>query len=187
VASDVHLIDGARLPFPDGEFDSVAVVDMIEHVADDRRFVDEVARIMRPGGRLVVNTPHLRHTALRRLRDRVGLTDEKHGHLRPGYTVPELRSVVEASGKFAWKEARTYSRSFSEGVDIAINLAVSSLGKGHSKKGMVVTGQDLGRHQHAFRAYAVVYPVLKAVSSLDALLPRAPGYMLVAAATRLDS
>jgi SAM-dependent methyltransferase len=187
VASDVHLVDGDRLPFPDGEFDSVAVVDMIEHVADDRRFLDEVARIMRTGGRLVVNTPHRRRTALRSLRDRLGLTDEKHGHVRPGYTIPELRAAVEGSGKFAWKEARTYSRSFTEGVDIAINLAVSSLGKGPSAKGMVVTGQDLGRHRHAFRAYSVVYPVVKAVSSLDALIPWAPGYMLVATATRLDN
>jgi SAM-dependent methyltransferase len=187
VASDVHLIEGERLPFPDGEFDSVAVVDMIEHVADDRRFVEELARIMRPGGRLVVNTPHRRQTALRRLRDRLGLTDEKHGHLRPGYTMPELRSALERSGKFAWKEGRTYSRSFTEGVDIAINLAVATLGKRHSAKGMVVTGQDLGRHRHAFRAYSLVYPFVKAVSSLDVLIPWTPGYMLVAAATKLDN
>ena len=187
VASDVHLVEGERLPFPDREFDSVAVVDMIEHVADDRRFVGELARIMRPGGRLVVNTPHRRQTMLRRLRERLGLTDEKHGHLRPGYTIAELRAAVEGSGKFAWKEARTYSRSFTEGVDIAINLAVSSLGKGHSAKGMVVTGQDLGRHRHAFRAYSLVYPAVKAISSLDALIPWTAGYMLVAAATRLDT
>lgn len=187
VASDVHLVEGQRLPFPDAEFDCVAVVDMIEHVSDDRAFVAELARVTRPGGRLVVNTPHRRETALRRLRDRLGLTDEKHGHVRPGYTLEELHAVVVGSGKFAWNEARTYSRTFTEVVDIAINYGVARLGKRHSAKGMVVTGQDLSRHGHAFRAYAVVYPAVRALASLDRLIPWSPGYMLVAGATRLST
>jgi SAM-dependent methyltransferase len=187
VASDVHLVSGKRLPFADGEFDCVAVVDMLEHVEDERAFVAELARVLRPGGRLVVNTPHLRHTALRRLRDRVGLTDEKHGHLRPGYTAETLRSLVEGSGRFSWETHRTYSRAFSEAVDLALNWGVARLGKGHSAKGMVVTGQDMARHRNAFRAYAVIYPGVKAFSSLDRLLPGVPGYMLIAAATRLGN
>src|SRR5918996_4286688 len=35
VDEDVHLVQPDRLPFADGEFDVVAVVDMIEHVPDD--------------------------------------------------------------------------------------------------------------------------------------------------------
>ena len=187
VASDVHRIEGDRLPFRDAEFDSVAVVDMIEHVEDDRAFVAELARITRPGGRLVVNTPHRRDTVLRRMRDRLGLTDEKHGHVRAGYTTAELRALIEGSGKFAWSQDRTYSRAFSEAVDIAINAGVAYLGKSHSAKGMVVTRQDLDRHPNAFRAYTAVYPVVRAIAALDALVPWIPGYMLVAAATRRDN
>ena len=187
VASDVHVAAGDRLPFPDAEFDCVAVVDMIEHVADDRAFVAELARITRPGGRLVVNTPHTRDTALRKLRDHVGLTDEKHGHVRPGYTPAGLKSLIESSGKFSWDGHHTYSRGFSEVVDLAINWGVARLGKRHSAKGMVVTGQDVRRHRNAFRAYSVVYPAVRAFSSLDRLIPWAPGYMLIAAANRLGS
>ena len=77
---------GDRLPFPDASFDRVAVVDMLEHVPDDAAFAGELARVTKPGGLLVVNTPHLKRTALRRLRHALGQTDEKHGHLRPGYT-----------------------------------------------------------------------------------------------------
>jgi 2-polyprenyl-3-methyl-5-hydroxy-6-metoxy-1,4-benzoquinol methylase len=187
VASDVHLASGDRLPFPDGEFDCVAVVDMLEHVADERAFVAELARVTRPGGRLVVNTPHARATALRRIRDRIGLTDEKHGHVRPGYTAEELKNLLDRSGKFSWDGSHTYSRAFSEVVDLAINWSVARLGKGHSTKGMVVTGHDVLRHRHAFRAYAVVYPAVRAFSSLDRLIPFVPGYMLIAAANRLGS
>jgi SAM-dependent methyltransferase len=187
VASDVHLVSGGILPFADREFDCVAVVDMLEHVQDEDAFVAELARVVRPGGRLVVNTPHLRQTALRRLRDRVGLTDEKHGHVRPGYRAADLRRLLERSGRFSWDAHHTYSRAFTETVDLAINFAVARLGKGHSAKGMVVTGQDVARHGNAFRAYSAIYPVVKAFSSLDHLVPWLPGYMLIAAATRVGN
>ncbi len=187
VASDVHLVSGNHLPFADAEFDCVAVVDMLEHIEDERSFVSELARVLRPGGRLVVNTPHLRDTPLRRLRDRVGLTDEKHGHLRPGYTAETLKTLLAGTGRFSWDTHRTYSRAFSEAVDLALNWSVARLGKRHSAKGMVVTGRDMARHRHAFRAYAAIYPIVKGFSSLDALIPRVPGYMLIASATRLGS
>jgi SAM-dependent methyltransferase len=93
VGSDVHQVDAERLPFPDAEFDRVVVVDMLEHVPDEAAFVAELFRITKPGGRLVVNTPHLKRTALRRLRHALGQTDEKHGHLRPGYSPEGLRSL----------------------------------------------------------------------------------------------
>jgi ubiquinone/menaquinone biosynthesis C-methylase UbiE len=187
VASDVHLVSGQHLPFPEGEFDCVAVVDMLEHVEDDRAFLAELSRVLRPGGRLVVNTPHRRDTVLRRVRDRVGLTDEKHGHVRPGYTPEELRRLVEESGRFSWNDHHTYSRVFSEAVDLAVNLGVALLGKGHSKKGMVVTGQDVARHRNAFRAYSILFPFVRAFASLDRLVPGSAGYMLIASATRRDN
>ena len=86
---------GDRLPFADASFDRVAVVDMLEHVPDEAAFARELARVTRPGGRLVVNTPHLKRTLLRRLRHALGQTDEKHGHLRPGYTP---RAAARAAG-----------------------------------------------------------------------------------------
>jgi SAM-dependent methyltransferase len=187
VASDVHLVEETHLPFPDREFDRVAVVDMLEHVQDERAFVAELGRITRPGGRLVVNTPHRRDTALRRLRDRLGLTDEKHGHVRPGYTPEELRRLLEASGCFSWETHHTYSRAFTESVDMAINLGVARLGKRHSAKGIVVTGQDVLHHRHAFRAYGLVFPAVRAFASLDRLIPWTPGYMLIAAANRVGN
>jgi SAM-dependent methyltransferase len=187
VASDVHLVSGTRLPFPNGEFDRVAVVDMLEHVEDEQAFVAELARVTRPGARLVVNTPHLRDTALRRLRERAGLTDEKHGHLRPGYTPEGLRRLLEGSGRFSWSEHHTYSRAFTETVDFAVNFGVARLGKGHSAKGMVVTGDDVLRHRNAFRAYSLMYPFVWGFARLDRLIPWVPGYMLIASATRVGN
>jgi 2-polyprenyl-3-methyl-5-hydroxy-6-metoxy-1,4-benzoquinol methylase len=183
VGSDVHRLDGARLPFRDAEFDAVVVVDMLEHAPDEAAFVAELARVTRPGGRLVVNTPHLKHSALRRLRHALGQTDERHGHVRPGYTPARLRELL--AGRFALEPPHTYSRFFSELLDTAINWALARLGKGGSAKGVVVTGGDLARHARLFRAYSVVYPLVWAVARLDSLIPWATGYMLIARARRL--
>ena len=182
VATDVHRIDAGALPFADASFDTVAVVDMLEHAPDEAAFVRELFRVTRPGGLLVVNTPHLKHTLLRRLRHAIGQTDEKHGHLRPGYTADGLRALLGAHG-FAWQESRTYSRFFSELVDTAINFGVERLGKRGSAKGMVVTGADVAKHDKAFRLYSAVYPLVWTFSQLDRLVP-ASGYMLIATARR---
>jgi SAM-dependent methyltransferase len=182
VGSDVHLVSGERLPFPDGEFERVVVVDMLEHVADDRAFAEELARVLRPGGRLVVNTPHLKDTALRRLRHRLGQTDERHGHVRPGYTLAALRALLEP--RFALDAHRTYSRVFTEALDTVIQQGLARTGKKGSAKGVVVTGADMRRHRGLFRAYSALYPALWAVSRLDLLVPWTSGYMLIAAATR---
>ena len=182
VGSDVHRVAGGRLPFRDAEFDRVVVVDMLEHVDDDRAFVLELARILKPGGRLVVNTPHLKDTRLKRIRHRLGQTDERHGHVRPGYTAESLAALL--APRFALEGHGTYSRAPTEMVDAAIQLALARTGKKGSAKGVVVTGGDLKRHRALFRAYALVYPALWAVSRLDLLLPWTSGYMLIAAAIR---
>ncbi len=181
VGTEAHLVEGDRLPFPDATFDRVAVVDMLEHVPDEGAFVAELARVTKPGGRLVVNTPHLKRTALRRLRHALGQTDEKHGHLRPGYSEARLRELLEPG--FEMGPHRTYSRFFSELVDTVVNWGVERLGKRSSAKGMVVTGSDMARHSCSFRLFGVLYPFIWAVTRLDALVP-ASGYMLIAAAQR---
>ena len=129
---------------------------MLEHVPDDDAFAGELARVTRPGGRLVVNTPHLKRTALRRLRHALGQTDEKHGHLRPGYA-PD--ACAGSWGPVRSRAHRTYSRFFSEAVDTALNWGIDRLGKKASAKGMVVTGDDLARNRKAFRAYSAIYPL----------------------------
>lgn len=49
---------GQPLPFADGEFDTVISMEVIEHVADERALLRECARVLAPGGRLLLTTPH---------------------------------------------------------------------------------------------------------------------------------
>jgi SAM-dependent methyltransferase len=183
VGDDVHRLDGARTPFPDGTFDQVVVVDYLEHIADDHRFAEELARILRPGGRVIVNVPHLKpRSLLNRFRHAIGLTDEWHGHLRPGYDLEGIRTLL--GPRFVIERAVTYSKVFSEFVDTALNGLYLAMQRGAgngrgSSKGTVVTQADIRKHRKQFLLLSGLYPFLWAVSRLDGLLWLQPGYKLI--------
>src|SRR5260370_42710223 len=54
------LCDLDRFPYPfrDNSFDAESAVHVIEHVSDVIRAMEEFHRILRPGGRLLIGTPH---------------------------------------------------------------------------------------------------------------------------------
>lgn len=49
-----------HLPFADGTFDRVLIVDALHHVIDAARALEEMARVLRPGGLLVIEEPDIR-------------------------------------------------------------------------------------------------------------------------------
>jgi SAM-dependent methyltransferase len=57
-ADIVHDLDVFPYPVDDDSFDHVLMQDVIEHVAEPMRVAAELHRILRPGGRLQLRTPH---------------------------------------------------------------------------------------------------------------------------------
>jgi ubiquinone/menaquinone biosynthesis C-methylase UbiE len=49
--------DVLKLPFPDASFDLVCMLDVLPHIDKDRETMAEVARVLRPSGRVVITTP----------------------------------------------------------------------------------------------------------------------------------
>ncbi|HET7311192.1 MAG TPA: class I SAM-dependent methyltransferase [Mycobacteriales bacterium] len=49
--------DLLSLPFPDGSFDVVMASEVLEHIPDDDLAMAEIARVVRPGGRVAVTVP----------------------------------------------------------------------------------------------------------------------------------
>jgi SAM-dependent methyltransferase len=75
-----------ELPFADGEFDTIILSDVLEHIAEPERLCGEIARVLSPKGKLLMNVPfyymlheqphdYYRFTefALRRFMDRSGM------------------------------------------------------------------------------------------------------------------
>jgi SAM-dependent methyltransferase len=49
---------GERLPFVDSSFDVLVFNEVIEHVEDDRKTIEDALRVLRPGGHIVIYAPN---------------------------------------------------------------------------------------------------------------------------------
>jgi len=59
-SADVDLVcDGHDLPFQDDSLDLVVITQVLEQVLDPQRVVDEIGRVLRPGGVVVATTPFM--------------------------------------------------------------------------------------------------------------------------------
>lgn len=54
----IDKVDGVALPFPDGSFDTVLSFDVFEHIRDSDAHLREVRRVLKPGGRYLLQTPN---------------------------------------------------------------------------------------------------------------------------------
>jgi SAM-dependent methyltransferase len=55
---DCRTYDGAQLPFEDASMAAVGACNVLEHVEAPVAFLDELARVVRPGGRMVISSPN---------------------------------------------------------------------------------------------------------------------------------
>jgi SAM-dependent methyltransferase len=90
--------DAVHLPFPDDTFDCIIAAEVLEHVPDDVGAMDELARVLKPGGRIAATIPSW-------LPEKIcwALSEEYHaphvegGHVRI-YTEPEVRRKLKGAG-----------------------------------------------------------------------------------------
>jgi SAM-dependent methyltransferase len=163
-------------PFADGRFSRVIAIDVLEHLAADRPFLQEVRRVLQPGGRAVVTTPNGDPALLaNRVKRRLGMTPAIYGHTRAGYTAAELSRAVAEAGLEPMARAG-YSGFFTEMVELGVNYGyVFMLGrkKGPRPSGHIAptTAGELKQHGLAYRLYSLAFPFMRLLSKLDRLLP----------------
>jgi SAM-dependent methyltransferase len=94
--ADVKEGDALSLPFADGEFDRIVAAEVLEHIPADIQAIEELVRVLRPGGTLAVSVPRWFPEVVN-----WKLSEDYHntpgGHIRI-YTDKELADKVSKAG-----------------------------------------------------------------------------------------
>lgn len=88
VHGEVVQADVRALPFDDGQFDAAVLGEVLEHVTEEAEALQEVVRVVRPGGVVAISVPA--NPAY------FGPSDEWAGHVRR-YTRSGLVGVIESA------------------------------------------------------------------------------------------
>jgi ubiquinone/menaquinone biosynthesis C-methylase UbiE len=99
--------DALRLPFASGSFDVATALDVLEHLRDDVGALQEVRRVLRPGGAFVWSVPAYQHLwsahdeALHHFR-RYEWRSLRSLLLRSGFRVEKLSFAMSLMPPLAW-------------------------------------------------------------------------------------
>jgi SAM-dependent methyltransferase len=182
------------LPFKSASFDLVVSLDYLEHLENDDTCLEEIHRILKKDGRLILATPRTgKFLVLHKLRSALGLSMEFYGHKREGYSLEELeKKLMEAHLQL--QKHRTFSRFFSELLELLLNFfyikflsrrirATSKLRDGHIRPS---TSQEFSAQKKSFKIYSFLYPIIWLISRLDQILFFQRGYGLLVWAQKIS-
>lgn len=85
------------LPIASSSLDGVSLVEVIEHIPGAEALVDEIARVLRPGGWFLVTTPNVAHLTYR-IRALTGHPPKQEGYHFRFFTARTLLACIEAGG-----------------------------------------------------------------------------------------
>ncbi len=109
IAQQVNL-NTDPLPYPDNHFDSLISLDVIEHVLDPLPVAREMARVLKPGGRILLQSHNIRYwrhiwaiirgrfpLTVGRAPDDLQLQSYNYGHLS-NFTFSDLEDLLRRCG-----------------------------------------------------------------------------------------
>lgn len=182
--------DDPALPFEDQTFDVVMTIDVHEHLRNPEKLNAELARLTRPGGRVVVTTPNGDEKKLAvRIKNLIGMRPEQYGHVVVGYDVPELEAQLLRVGLKPYLQS-SYARFFTEILELGINFAyvkiLSRKSKARVQKGQIAPQNidQVKSVEKTIKIYSLLYPFLRAVSRMDFLDRSSRGYAVIVAARK---
>ncbi len=151
-----RLLPDQPLPFPDARFDFVSILEVIEHVADERGVLSELSRVLAPGGRLLLTTPH-----------KGLLTFLDPGNMK--FVAPRAHKFIHVK---VLRRPDFYEQNFGEKREASVGM-----------KGDFTTDQDAWHRHYRYRqiralapaeletlAWAVYYPAFRAIWTMELAL-----------------
>lgn len=171
------------LPYRDDTFDRIIFADVIEHVLDDHKALEEIVRVAKPGARIVISTPALdgvfTQTWLKTFLH--GEHEEYQKNFREGYTEEKLRVTMEECHIHAAQTA--YSNFFVTEIFLGLAKLGYALQKAryHSQADLVEVSESW-----LFKVYKrLIFPVFFWIGRLEEKLvgTRVKGHCLITAGT----
>jgi SAM-dependent methyltransferase len=180
VGDNVLLLNPHTLP--DGEFDRIIIIDLLEKVDDDRAFVAACHRALRDSGLLLLNVAHQKKwSGLSLLRKLLDVAPDAAQVRRTGYTNSGLFDILKDG--FDVEETTTFSRFYSE----TMHLLVAFAGSFVVSEPPPIDNEEtrLAAYYHRiYRYYAFMYPLTWLVTRLDLLIFMTKGYLLLSRAKK---
>ena len=93
-----------HLPFADASFERVIIVDALHHVYDQDQTARELWRVLKPGGRLVIEEPDIRNWFVKLIAIAEKLTLMQSRFLAP----PKIEALFANFGARTWTERNGY-------------------------------------------------------------------------------
>ncbi|NJD54191.1 MAG: class I SAM-dependent methyltransferase [Candidatus Methanoperedens sp.] len=175
--------DATRSPFKKEVFDKILATEIIEHIENDKLFIEECERTLKNRGHIVITTPCTNPTlSLDWLRKISGVNiKEDFGHVRGGYTKNNLDKLLNQT-KFKIIRVSYFSQFFAE-----LSKIFTYLGRTiHSDSENWTSGRTQSKliGTRSFRLYKFFFPILYQFSKLDKLLNMFKGHHIIIKASK---
>jgi 2-polyprenyl-3-methyl-5-hydroxy-6-metoxy-1,4-benzoquinol methylase len=162
--------DMTALPFETDAFDAAILMEVLEHIEDDRRALAELRRVVRADGFLVLSVPNLAAPAplLERLPLRsVHAREGPEHHFRDGYAPQELASLLLESG-FAVEAASSIGGTAYRAAAAFVSLVHLAYRFLRRQQSWTWADVEADRGSSVLKIYASVFPVLLGLARVGA-------------------
>jgi SAM-dependent methyltransferase len=179
-AEKVALIDNCELPYEDGTFDRLVIVDALKGIHDDHAFIHECHRVLKNDAWVIISEVRRSTFSLVALLQRVcNISPMAKGQRRNGYTVSELFNILKDG--FDVPETIIYSNGLLESATAIGECVQTRLLQDYYWLVKKRTEKDLlYRYRRLYSLAGMAYPLLWLFSKLEFL----PGHQMLVKSRR---